>query len=90
MLPRQGWYIGTRPSKERLARLVAALRGLTGRRSTRPPVPEKVRELKRLLEGWANYFSLGSVSRAYRAMDEQARRRLREREEREGKAGRDE
>ena len=35
-------------------------------------------ELNRLLVGWANYFSLGSVSRAYRAMDEQARRRLRQ------------
>jgi len=71
-------YIGTRPSKKRLARLVAALRTLTGRESSRPTVPEKVGELNRLLVGWANYFSLGSVSRAYRAMDEQARRRLRQ------------
>ncbi len=71
-------YIGTRPSKKRLARLVTALRGLTGRRSARPTVQEKVAELNRLLSGWANYFCLGSVSRAYRAMDEQARRRLRQ------------
>jgi len=71
-------YIGTRPSKKRLACLVTALRGLTGRRSARPTVQEKVVELNRLLSGWANYFCLGSVSRAYRAMDEQARRRLRQ------------
>lgn len=71
-------YIGTRPSKKRLACLVTALRGLTGRRSARPTVQEKVAELNRLLSGWANYFCLGSVSRAYRAMDEQARRRLRQ------------
>jgi len=77
--PRTGRaYIGTRPSKQRLARLVAALRSLTGRASSRPTVAEKVAELNRLLTGWANYFSLGSVSRAYRAMDEQARRRLRQ------------
>jgi group II intron reverse transcriptase/maturase len=71
-------YIGTRPSKKRLTRLVTALRSLTGRESSRPTVPEKVGELNRLLVGWANYFSLGSISRAYRAMDEQARRRLRQ------------
>jgi len=71
-------YIRTRPSKKRLARLVTVLRTLTGRESSRPTVPEKVGELNRLLVGWANYFSLGSVSRAYRAMDEQARRRLRQ------------
>jgi len=77
--PQRGrWYIGTRPSKKRLARLVETLRAMTGRRSTRPPVSEKVAELNRLLEGWANYFSLGSVSRVYRAVDEQARRRLRQ------------
>ena len=77
--PRTGRaYIGMRPSKKRLTRLVAALRERTGPRSTRPPIPEKVGELNRLLTGWANYFSLGSVSRAYRAMDEQARRRLRQ------------
>jgi hypothetical protein len=57
---------------------VTSLRSLTGRESSRPTVPEKIGELNRLLVGWANYFSLGSVSRAYRAMDEQARRRLRQ------------
>ena len=77
--PQRGrWSIGTRPSKKRLARLVEVLRAMTGRRSTRPPVSEKVVQLNRLLEGWANYFCLGSVSRVYRAVDEQARRRLRQ------------
>jgi len=39
-------------------------------------VQDEVAELNRLLSGWVNDFCLGSVSRAYRAMDEQARRRL--------------
>ena len=30
-----------------------------------------------MLVGWSNYFSLGSVSRAYRAVDAHARHRLR-------------
>ena len=34
--------------------------------------------LNRKLRGWANYFCLGPVSRAYRAVDEHARHRLRQ------------
>ena len=49
-----------------------------GELAARPPVSQKVAELNRLLEGWANDFCLGSVSRVYRAVDEQARRRRRQ------------
>ena len=34
--------------------------------------------LNRLLTGWANYFTLGQVSPAYRAVDQHATRRLRQ------------
>ncbi len=36
------------------------------------------RRLNRLLVGWANYFSLGPVSKAYRAVDSHTRFRLRQ------------
>ena len=39
--------------------------------------PDRVVRLNRLLRGWANYFHLGPVSKAYRAIDAHARDRLR-------------
>ena len=71
-------YIGTRPSKKRIARLRQAIRGATGRGQTYQEVPDKVRELNRMLIGWSNYFCLGPVSRAYKAVDSHARHRLRQ------------
>ena len=71
-------YIGTRPSKKRIARLREAIREATGRRQTYPEVPEKVAELNRMLIGWSNYFCLGPVSRAYKAVEAHARHRLRQ------------
>ena len=35
-------------------------------------------DLNRLLRGWANYFCLGPVSKAYRAMDAYVTTRLRQ------------
>ena len=36
------------------------------------------RRLNRMLQGWANYFCLGPVSQAYRAVDRHAAHRLRQ------------
>jgi RNA-directed DNA polymerase len=36
-----------------------------------------VDKLNRMLTDWANYFCLGAVSKAYSAVDQHARRRLR-------------
>ena len=40
------------------------------------PLRVVVARLNRLLTGWANYFTLGQVSPAYRAVDQHAARRL--------------
>jgi hypothetical protein len=42
------------------------------------PVEEIVARLNRMLVGWANYFCLGPVSQAYRALDQHVCRRLRQ------------
>ena len=34
--------------------------------------------LNRMMIGWANYFCLGPVSKAYRAVEQHARKRLRQ------------
>ena len=37
-----------------------------------------VKKLNQMLNGWANYFCLGPVSKAYRAVDQHTRKRLRQ------------
>ena len=37
-----------------------------------------VTKLNRMMNGWANYFCLGPVSKAYRAVDQHAGKRLRQ------------
>ena len=39
---------------------------------------EVVERLNRMMSGWANYFTLGQVNPAYRAVDQHATRRLRQ------------
>jgi RNA-directed DNA polymerase len=71
-------YIGTRPSKKRVARLCRAISEMTARRWTGRDEQERVESLNRMLVGWSNYFCLGPVSRAYRAIDAHVRERLRQ------------
>jgi RNA-directed DNA polymerase len=70
-------YLGTRPSKKSIKRMVASISEVTGRRTVLLPAEEIVRRLNRKLTGWANYFCLGPVSPAYRTLDEHVRNRLR-------------
>jgi len=71
-------YLGTRPSKKRITRLCRAIREETRRRWTLLEAQDRVEKLNRMLTGWANYFCLGPVSKAYRTVDTHARHRLRQ------------
>jgi len=71
-------YIGTRPSQasvvsvcRRISELTQAKHGLLDERTV-------VERLNRVVLGWANYFRLGQVSPAYRAVDAHATKRLRQ------------
>jgi len=71
-------FIGTRPSAKRVSAICQKISQMTRRESYWKPVGMMVGELNRTLRGWGNYFSLGAVSRAYRAVDNHARHRLRQ------------
>ena len=71
-------YIGTRPSPKKVKGIMERISQKTGRATLKQEIAEKVRELNALVEGWGNYFSLGPVSKAYRAVDAHVRYRLRQ------------
>jgi len=71
-------FIGTRPARKRIVRICEQLSQKTRRNSYRKPIEEMVEDLNRTLRGWGNYFCLGAVSRAFRAVDNHARHRLRQ------------
>ena len=76
--PRTGRaYLGTRPSKKKVRRLFARISEMTSRRTLLLDAQVMTEQLNRLLCGWANYFSLGPVSKAYRAVDAHVTSRLR-------------
>jgi RNA-directed DNA polymerase len=70
-------YIGTRPSKKSIQRMVARISEVTDRRMGLLDAEDIVRRLNRQLTGWANYFCLGPVSPAYRTLDQHVEHRLR-------------
>ncbi len=71
-------YIGTRPSKRRITRLCRDISQDTGRNRLLWDATAMVHTLNRKLAGWSNYFCLGPVSSAYRAVDRHTRYRLRQ------------
>jgi RNA-directed DNA polymerase len=70
------WYLGAKPSKKAVKRLKTKVRELLRRNNT-DPLPDVIRATNRLLTGWANYFSYGSISKAYKVVDEHVYDRMR-------------
>src|SRR5215471_18518674 len=71
-------YLGTVPSRKRVKRICETISELTGRDQILLDREIVVARLNRVLTGWANYFCLGPVSKTYRAVDQHARKRLRQ------------
>ena len=71
-------YIGTRPSRSSVVSVCHRISELTHRRYGLLDSEVMVRRLNRVIDGWANYFQLGQVSPAYKAVDTHALRRLRQ------------
>ena len=70
-------YMGTKPSKKSVKKMVASISEVTDRRMLLLNAQQVVGRLNEKLTGWANYFRLGPVSPAYRLLDAHACQRLR-------------
>ena len=70
-------YPGVVPSKKAVAQAKQRIRSVL-RPGNMAPAPEVVAMMNRRLEGWANYFSVGTLNKAYRAVDCYASTQLRQ------------
>ena len=70
-------YIAAWPSRKSVGRMTEAVRIQTDRKRAGLDAGEMVKCLNQKLGGWANYFNLGPVEKAYRFLDRYTTNRLR-------------
>jgi RNA-directed DNA polymerase len=61
-------YLGIAPSKKRVKRFKQSLRAVMSA-GNQAPLDEVVRAVNRKLQGWSQYFSIGTLEPAYRTVD---------------------
>ena len=71
-------YLGTVPAKKRVIRICQAISNETSKSKAPLDHGTVVTKLNHMMNGWANYFCLGPVSKAYHALDQHACKRLRQ------------
>lgn len=70
-------YIGTRPSKKSVRKLLERIHEETSRRWTWQQPAERVAVLNPILRGWCGYFNQGPVGKVYRLVRRYVERRFR-------------
>jgi len=71
-------YLGTKPSRKSIKRICDAIHAETERHTLTRSAEQMVKRLNSKLDGWANYFCLGPVSKAYQVVDAHTNYRLRQ------------
>ena len=70
-------FIGTRPSRTAVRRLIRAIHDATARRWYPEQPADRIERLNAMIRGWAGYFNQGPVARDYRAIRSYTERRVR-------------